>query len=146
MVAVLQMSSNLLLREGGEPRLQVNLVPRATCDPARDGPRSHEVTLSRGHRKVLPFDWLTGEQKIFVNYDYDHAALIRSQLQRTLHGLKKDGRASFKKHLPRLSDRKQQTKSEWSCGCRHQLLHKTKLRKTVNVNRNINIQPGQIPS
>ena len=32
-----------------------------------------------GRRKVLPFDWLTEEQKIFVNY-YDYAALIRSQL------------------------------------------------------------------
>ena len=31
-----------------------------------------------GHRKVLPFDWLTGKQKIFVNY-YDFAASIRSQ-------------------------------------------------------------------
>ena len=40
-----------------------------------------------GHRKVLPFDWLTEEQKIFVNY-YDYAALIRSQLQRTLNCLK----------------------------------------------------------
>ena len=65
----------------------------------------------RGHRKVLPFDWLTGEQKIFVNY-YDYAALIRNQLQRTLNGLKnnKGGRASFKEHLQRLSDRKQQNK------------------------------------
>ena len=40
-----------------------------------------------GHRKVLPFDWLTEQQKIFVNY-YDYAALIRSQLQRTLNCLK----------------------------------------------------------
>ena len=35
---------------------------------------------------VVPFDWLTGEQKIFVNY-YDYAALIPSQLQKTLNGL-----------------------------------------------------------
>ena len=40
-----------------------------------------------GHRKVLPFDWLTEEQKIFVNY-YDYASLIRSKLQRTLNCLK----------------------------------------------------------
>ena len=33
------------------------------------------------------FDWLTEEQKICVNY-YDYAALIRSQLQRTLNCLK----------------------------------------------------------
>ena len=64
---------------------QVNLIPRATCDPARDGPRSHEAG---GHRKVLPFDWWTAEQQIFVNY-YDYAALIPSQLQRTLNDLEK---------------------------------------------------------
>ena len=40
-----------------------------------------------GHRKVLPFDWLTEEQKIFVYY-YDYASLIRSKLQRTLNSLK----------------------------------------------------------
>ena len=56
-----------------------------------------------GHRKVLPFDWLTGEQKIFVNY-YDYAASIRGRLQRT-----KETKV-FKKHLSRSSDRKQQSK------------------------------------
>ena len=39
------------------------------------------------HRKVLPFDWLTGEQKIFVNY-YDSGASIQIRLQRTLNCLK----------------------------------------------------------
>ena len=29
-----------------------------------------------GHQTVLPFDWLTGEQTIFVNY-YDYAASPR---------------------------------------------------------------------
>ena len=64
-----------------------------------------------GHRKLLPFDWLMGEQKIFVNY-YDYAASIRIQLQRTLNCLKNNtgGRASLKKHLPSSSDRKQQNK------------------------------------
>ena len=60
-----------------------NLVPRATCDPARDDRDSRSDP--GGHQKILPFDWLTEEQKIFVNY---YEALIRSQLQRTLNCLK----------------------------------------------------------
>ena len=67
---------------------------------------------------------------------------VNRQERSTVWRNNKDGRALFIKHLPRLSDRKQQAKSEWSCGS----AHKTKLRKTVNVNRNMNIQSGRRPA
>ena len=63
-----------------------------TSSPGPLGSCSSWTAISRsdpgGHRKVLPFDWLTGEQKTFVNH-YDYADLIPSQLQGTLNGLKK---------------------------------------------------------
>ena len=74
-----------------QPRIQKQIRESPTSSP---GPLVILLEMDRdsrsdpgGHRKVLPFDWPTEEQKIFVNY-YDYAALIRSQLQRTLNCLK----------------------------------------------------------
>ena len=60
----------LLLRSKERRKNSTVFQPRPQGDSRRD---------PGGRRKVLPFDLLTGEQKIFDHY-YDYAVSIRSQL------------------------------------------------------------------
>ena len=62
----------------------INLVPRATCDPARDGPRSHEVTLEGTGMFCHLIGWRDNKRFLLIIM-----IMQPSQLQRTLNDLKK---------------------------------------------------------
>ena len=115
--------------------LQNNLVPRATCDPAR----SHEVTLEGIGMFCHLIGWRQNKRFSLIIMIMQPWYQVNCNNRWNVWRNNKDGRAL--NNISRgywIVNNKKEPVFLWLC--RHQVLHRIKLRKTVNVSRNVNNQ------
>ena len=125
-----------------------NLVPGATCDPVRDRPRSHEVTQEGTEGFCHLIGWR--ENKRF--------SLIIMIMQSRYEVNWKERSTAWRITKVDVLRSKNISRGHWMPNVYCVVINKLLIdvswtavqchleKRTVNVNRNMNMQPGQIPS